>query len=72
MIKGITLKKGKQIAQNIPKLITDQQNEALQKQPIEEEVKKVIFIMELDKAPRPDGFSVGFFLKNYEIVGKDV
>lgn len=52
------------VLQSIPNLITDQHNEALQKQVIEEEVRVAIFLMEPNKAPGPDGFPTRFYQKN--------
>jgi hypothetical protein len=37
-----------------------------------EEVRKTLFSMNPNKAPGPDGFSVGFFHKVWSIVGEDV
>jgi hypothetical protein len=39
---------------------------------IPEEIRKVVFAMNKQKAPRPDGFSAGFFQKAWSIVGEDV
>ena len=38
----------------------------------DEEIKAILFKMKEDKAPRPDGFSAGFFQKLWHIVGVDV
>jgi len=36
-----------------------------------EEIKNVVFKMDPDKAPGPDGFNASFFQKYWDIVGKD-
>lgn len=62
----------RKMLQNIPKIISDHQNEAIQKQPNEEEVKKSILLMKPNKAPNLDEFPIGFFQTNWDIVGKYV
>ncbi|XP_020253912.1 uncharacterized protein LOC109830973 [Asparagus officinalis] len=37
-----------------------------------EEIKKVIFSMSDNKAPRPDGFNVAFFKSSWSVVGEEV
>lgn len=46
---------------NIPKFITRELNENLIAPFSEDEVRYAIFLMNRDKAPRPDGFLAGFY-----------
>jgi len=58
------------IVQNIPRIITDQKNKALWKQPTKKKVRNAIFIVEPDKAPGTYGFLDGFFQKKLGDNGK--
>lgn len=40
--------------------------------PLEEEVKSIVFLLSLDKAPRPDGFTARFFQNVWEIIKSDL
>jgi hypothetical protein len=52
----------------IPKIITNKENRDLVR-PIEEyETKNAIWILELDKAPRPNGFSISFFRFSLDLI----
>ena len=54
----------------IPKLSSLEDNKALN-QPISlEEVRSIVFNMNLEKSPRPDGFQVFFYQKCWDILGK--
>jgi len=41
------------------------------KEVLEEEVRKTLFVMPVNKSPGPDGFTSEFFKESWSIVGKD-
>eukprot|EP00253_Pinus_taeda_P025214 PITA_25214 len=53
---------------HIPHLITHEDNQALLKPVSEEEIIKVIWAMDLDKAPGLDGFTIHFFKICWDII----
>ncbi|XP_027184038.1 uncharacterized protein LOC113782345 [Coffea eugenioides] len=56
----------------IPKVVTERDNDELERFPSLEEVKEVVFSMDADSAAGPDGFSGKFFVVAWEIVAEDV
>ncbi|XP_049388501.1 uncharacterized protein LOC125852861 [Solanum stenotomum] len=60
------------ILQHIPKLISKEQNEEMHKLPSIEEVRNVVFTLNVESAPGPDGFSGKFFQHCWEIIGEDL
>eukprot|EP00253_Pinus_taeda_P022064 PITA_22064 len=56
----------------IPSVISQRRNETLEAKATKYEVKKVLFDMDLDKAPRPDGFSTRFLQACWPIFEEDV
>lgn len=56
----------------IPSAISPRMNEILEAKVSKDEVKKAIFDMDPDKAPRPDGFSVRFLQVCWPIVENDL
>lgn len=56
----------------IPSLVTDEQNAALVPVPTCEEVKSVIFSMERDHSPGPDGFTAYFYQVCWDLIANDV
>lgn len=60
------------IISNIPPLVSLEDNKMLMSSFSLEEVKSVVFAMNLDKAPRLDGFTPLFFHKCWDFVGNDV
>jgi exonuclease III len=60
------------ITQHIPHLVTEEQNNNLNKPIVEEEIDQVIQEMPNGKAPGPDGFTVEFFKACWEVVKHDV
>jgi len=56
----------------IPHLITDRINNVLTFLPSLEEIKNVVFSLNKDSAPGPDGFGALFFQKYWEIINQDV
>jgi hypothetical protein len=47
-------------------------NEELQKPYTTEEVRKALFMMGANKAPRPDGLTAGFFQFHWEMLGPGI
>lgn len=62
----------KNFTQNIPKLVTREDNYNLNRTVTEEEVKEVIKEMHNRKAPCLDGFNVDFFKTCWETVKHDI
>jgi hypothetical protein len=56
----------------IPHLVTDDINALLTIFPSNDEVKAVVFSLNRDSAPGPDGFGAFFFQYYWDIVHKDV
>ena len=56
----------------IPKLISSEDNKVLNKPITLEEVRLVVFNMNPDKSPGPDGFQAFFFQKCWDIIGEDL
>lgn len=61
-----------EVVSYIPTSVSRSQNEKLLGQVTAEEVKEVLFQMNPDKAPGPDGMTPGFYKIHWQIVGKDV
>jgi hypothetical protein len=57
---------------NIPHLITSEDNDSLCQPPSEEEITNIIWSMEADKAPGPDGFSIHFYKSCWHIIKEDL
>ncbi|XP_019435162.1 PREDICTED: uncharacterized protein LOC109341675 [Lupinus angustifolius] len=55
-----------------PKLVSEEDNTMLSKIPLEDEIKDVVFAMNGEGAPGPDGFGGCFFQEFWDIVGLDV
>jgi hypothetical protein len=60
------------VTSQIPKLITPEQNAALNQPISKEEVEKVVKDMPSGKSPGPDGFTTDFFHHCWDIIGQDV
>ena len=56
----------------IPKVISSNNNKALNKPFILQEIKTDLFNINPDKSPGPDGFQAFFFQKCWEIIGVDL
>ncbi|CDP18963.1 unnamed protein product [Coffea canephora] len=48
------------------------QNDRIREVPSAEEIREVVFSMDLNSAPGPDGFGVGFYQKCWEIIKDDL
>jgi hypothetical protein len=57
---------------NIPSLISPEDNELLCRPTTEEEIVNVIWSMEADKAPGPDGFTIHFYKSCWHIIKDDL
>jgi exonuclease III len=57
---------------NIPSLISPEDNDILLKPITEEEIIKIVWSMESDKAPGPDGFSIHFYKICWDIIKADL
>lgn len=60
------------LIQNIPSLITAQQNNKLLQDISLEELRQVVFEMDKNSAPGPDGFSCVFFMHFWDIIAVDM
>lgn len=60
------------ITRNIPKLLTPKHNAMLMRPIKREEVEEVVFQMEKGKALRPDGFTIDFFQRCWDLVKKEI
>ena len=58
--------------ENVPSLISSEDNSDLMKPFSENEILDVIWAMELDKAPRADGFSFHFYRVSWSIIKSDL
>ena len=56
----------------IPNRINDDDNLMLNRPVSIHEIKKVLFRMNLDKAPGPDGFTVRFYISCWDIIKNDL
>lgn len=56
----------------ISNLVSDEQNRDLTRTPTADEIKHVVFGMNPDSAPGPDGFGGKFYQRMWHIVGEDV
>lgn len=60
------------ISNDIPEVITSDDQEMIEKVPDEEEIKATLFDMDQDSAPGPDGFSSCFYRSCLDIIHQDV
>jgi len=56
----------------MPKGVTKEMNDDLVKEIEEEEIKRMIWAMNLDKAPGPDGFPICFYKAFWGVIKKDL
>lgn len=62
----------KEFLSNIPYLISPKDNAALTREVTEEEIIKIIWSMESDKAPGPNGFTIHFYKDCWNIIKRDL
>ena len=60
------------IEETIPSLISETTNNLLTMLPSTEEIKNVVFSMNRNSAPGPDGFGAFFYQTYWEIIREDV
>lgn len=60
------------VEDTIPKLVNDDINAILTLLPTHQEIKVVVFSLNKDSAPGPDGFGAFFFQSYWQIISKDV
>eukprot|EP00253_Pinus_taeda_P027333 PITA_27333 len=58
--------------QHLPKVITKEMNDNLNKEIEEEEIKRAIWNLHPDKAPGPDGFPICFYRRFWNLIKKDL
>ncbi|XP_026416536.1 uncharacterized protein LOC113311970 [Papaver somniferum] len=56
----------------IPKVITDEDNAQLDKFLSDQEIKEVVFSMDQNSSPGPDGFPASFYRFSWDIIGKNL
>ncbi|XP_074298494.1 uncharacterized protein LOC141629377 [Silene latifolia] len=57
---------------NTGKCYTEAHKEILNKPVTNEEIKEAFFKVPIDKSPRPDGYTSGFFKDSWDIMGSDI
>lgn len=60
------------VLQHVPRKVTDEMNERLARPYTTVEVERAIHMMGANKAPRPDGFTVGFYQLHWDLMGSDI
>lgn len=58
--------------QHLSRRITAEENERMNREITEEEVKKAIWTLQPDKSPGPDGFSINFYRDHWYLIKKDL
>nr|GEU47764.1 RNA-directed DNA polymerase, eukaryota [Tanacetum cinerariifolium] len=60
------------LERNFVKRISLEQNDDLEREVSNEEIKRAVWDCGIDKAPEPDGFTFGFYRWYWDIIGNDV
>eukprot|EP00253_Pinus_taeda_P003096 PITA_03096 len=60
------------LLQYLPKGITQEINESLNRDIEEEEIRKAIWTLQPDKSPGPDGFPINFYRDYWQLIKKDL
>eukprot|EP00253_Pinus_taeda_P003424 PITA_03424 len=60
------------LLQNLPKGISQEVNDSLNREITEEEIRKVIWTLQPDKSPGPNGFSINFYRDHWHLIRKDL
>eukprot|EP00253_Pinus_taeda_P016434 PITA_16434 len=61
-----------ELLQYLPKGITPGMNESLNREIEEEEIRKAIWPLQLDKSLGPDGFPINFYRDHWQLIRKDL
>eukprot|EP00253_Pinus_taeda_P004596 PITA_04596 len=61
-----------ELLQYLPKGITQEMNESLNREIEEEEIRKAIWTLQPDKSPGPDGFPINFYRDHWQLIRKDL
>lgn len=70
--KGADLEDTAAILENIPSIISPNENTELMKEITEEEIQSAVRGLALDKAPGPDGFTIHLFRECWDIIKTDL
>ena len=70
--EGCPIAKILEVLDLFPRAITEEMNEELAKDILEEEIKKVLHSFQKGKSPGPDGFILEFFLGFYDLIKEDI
>eukprot|EP00253_Pinus_taeda_P021062 PITA_21062 len=60
------------LLQYLPKGVTKELNDTLNREIDEEEIKRKIWTLQPEKAPRPDGFPICFYRESWSLIKKDL
>nr|GFA79177.1 transposon TX1 uncharacterized [Tanacetum cinerariifolium] len=60
------------VERDFVKRISLEQNDDLERDVSNEEIKRAVWDCSIDKAPMPDGFTFGFYRWHWDIIGNDV
>eukprot|EP00253_Pinus_taeda_P036032 PITA_36032 len=60
------------LLQHLPKGISQEMNDNLNQEITEEEIRKVIWTLQPDKSPGPDGFPINFYRDHWHLIKKDL
>jgi len=67
-----TIEEVVRLAQMFPGFVNEEENQKLNSEVSEEELKETLFSFQKDRSPGPDGWTIEFFQELYEILGKDI
>jgi hypothetical protein len=68
----VALKASASMPENIPAVVSDEENKELTRPIEEEEISSAIWSLEPNKAPRPDGFSISFYRSFWNLIKFDL
>jgi hypothetical protein len=71
-IEDTTQEENNKLLENIPSLVTNEENIQLTHEITEEEIHKAIWRLDPDKASEPDSFPIIFFRHFWDVIKKDM